>query len=83
MFKQIVSLLVVGSALATGSAHASTHCETIVLENNTVITQCDEIAFPEESEACNAFSSDYGTDIAMAYEACMVIAIHTPDAVHF
>lgn len=82
MFKNIIGLLIIGSALVSGSASAHTHCETIQLENNTVVTQCDETAYPEESEACNAFASDYGPDVAIAYEACMVIAIHTPDSVH-
>lgn len=67
------------------------NCEVIELENGTFEAQCDEVAFPDESEACSAWvegfdGQDLGPDAAATYasmyEACMTIAIHTPGAVH-
>lgn len=81
MFKKIISLLIIGSALVSVAAQASDHCESIELRDGTTITQCDSVSYPEESQACEDFAANYGTDFEMAYEACMTIAIHTPGAV--
>lgn len=66
------------------------NCEVIQLESGSFEAQCDEVAYPEESDVCTTFveSLDGAEDFqdaasvyATMYEACMTIAIHTPGAV--
>jgi hypothetical protein len=66
------------------------NCEAIQLENGTFEAQCDEVAYPEESDVCATFVEmldgveDFQNAAAVyatMYEACMTIAIHTPGAV--
>lgn len=58
-------------------------CEVIRLADETYEAQCDEVAFAEESAACDAFvDATYPPSVDsesryMAYEACMTIAVHT------
>lgn len=62
-------------------------CETVRLEDGTFEAQCDEVAHRDESAACDAFvDATYDSTIDpedrhFSYEACMVIALHTPGAV--
>lgn len=56
------------------------NCEVIELRDGSFETQCDEVAFPEESRACSGWAYSFGlgeTDGEGMYEACMVIALHT------
>ena len=58
------------------------NCEVIELRDGSFEAQCDEVALPEESRACSAWSGSFEdelgeTDIEGMYEACMVIALHT------
>lgn len=64
-------------------------CEVIEALNGTFESQCDEIASPDTSAACDAFvDATYPASLGLdsesryyLYEACMTIAFHT-DAVH-
>lgn len=70
------------SDLARGEA-TGMRCELIQLEDGRVEAQCDEQASRELSAVCDGFvDATYGADVdsesrAMAYEACMVIGLHT------
>lgn len=65
------------SDLARGEA-AGMRCELIQLEDGRVEAQCDEEASGELSSVCDRFAQTYShADQDMAYEACMVIGLHT------
>lgn len=56
-------------------------CEVIRTADGRYVPQCDSWAHPQEARACSLFAADWGPDVGMAYENCMVIALHTPGAV--
>jgi hypothetical protein len=70
------------SDLAEGEARGY-RCELIALEDGRVEAQCDETTSQKLSAACDAFvdatydASVGSDDRHMAYEACMVIGLHT------
>ena len=74
-----------GAAVADASEGLARgyHCEVVELENATYEAQCDEVANADESDACTVFVEtneeawDGADGMSAAYEACMVIVLHT------